>query len=257
MKMRNDTIKAVNKNEFLSVVLCNSDKKSSQEFKAVLNEIKDIKVIPGPGDFSETFDFIKETNPSVVIINTYPSEEEAFTLAKSISETLPDTNLFLTSPDSESAVVIRAMRVGAKEFFTQPINPKELISALDKIKFLSTDAQISEGEILTFFGVKGGIGTTTILTNVADALAKHTSKDQDIIVVDLNLQFGSVGLMLDTKSKYSIIDIARNIENIDLKLLKSSLSKNANGVYVLSAPSRIEDAEKITVNDIHLVLRFL
>lgn len=241
------------------IVTIDLDENSNRVVQAILQEIPDVKVHAEIQDLAKGFDLIKSVDPSIVILNLYPfGEQPVFDIAKKITHNFPEITLFILSRQTDSKVVIRAMRAGAREFLSQPVNKDELINAVKTVimaRRQSLPDKNSKGKILTFFGASGGVGTTTLVTNTATLMAEHTKKD--VIVIDLNLQFGSAALFLNMKTKYSILDVANNIDNIDVTLLKTMLPKNSTGVSLLAGPSEIEDAEAITGNHIEQVLTLL
>jgi pilus assembly protein CpaE len=240
------------------IVIIDLDESSCKVMQAILQEIPEIEVKSETTDFTKGLDLIKQVKPSIVILNLFPAEEPVFNLAQRITRYFPDISLFITSKQTDSILVIRAMRAGACEFICQPVVKDELVSAVVtvvKAKKQSLQEKGKEGKVMTFFGVGGGVGTSTIVTNAATTLAKLTQKE--VIVIDLNLHFGSAALMLNLRTKYSILDVAKNIENIDIAILKQMLPKNSSGVSLLSAPHMIEDAESISASQIEHVLVFL
>ena len=240
------------------IVVIDLDTASCRVMEAILHEIPDIQVQSESRDFVKAFDLIKEVEPSIVILNLFPAEEPVFNLAEKITRYFPDISLFITSKQTDSTLVIRAMRAGAREFICQPVAKDELIKAVMTVVKKKRQSEIekaSKGKVMTFFGARGGVGTSTIVTNIASILAKLAAKD--VVVVDLNLQFGSTALLLNMKAKYSIVDIAKNIENIDLQMLQSMLPKNDTGISLLAPPYQIEEAESITAGHIGHVFTFL
>ena len=240
------------------IVVIDLDESSCRLMQAILQEIPDIEVKTEFRDFVKGFELVKNLKPGIVILNLFPSEEPVFKLAEKITHHLPDVSLFITSKQADSTLVIRAMRAGAREFICQPVAKDELLKAVMTVvkkKRQSEFEKASRGKVMTFFGARGGVGTSTIVTNVASILAKSAKKD--IIVVDLNLQFGSTALLLNMKAKYSILDVAKNIDNIDTHMIKSMLPKNDFGVTLLAPPQQIEEAESITANHIEQVLALL
>ena len=241
------------------IVTIDLDENSSRVIQAILQEIPGVKVYAEIHDLAKGFDLIKSVNPGIVILHLYPfGEQPVFDIAKKITQNFPEITLFILSRQTDSKVIIRAMRAGAREFLCQPVNKDELITAVKTVimaKRQSFPGKISKGKIITFFGASGGVGTTTLVTNVATLMAEHTKKD--VIVIDLNLQFGSAALFLNMKTKYSILDVANNIANIDVTLLKTMLPQHSTGVSLLAGPSEIEDAEAITGNHIEQVLTLL
>ena len=79
--------------------------------------------------------------------------------------------IFVTSSRVEPELIIQAYREGVKEFFSQPIKQEEVMKALLKFKERAPSAEKKKrGKLITVLGSKGGVGTTTIAVNLAQAL---------------------------------------------------------------------------------------
>lgn len=237
------------------IVIIDLDEDSCRVMKAILQEIPGIHVQIESTSFEMGFDLVKRSNPSIVVLNLFPSEDPVFAAAKKITKYDSAIDLFITSQQTDSNVVIRAMRAGAREFISQPVVKDELITAVKTVvrrKKQSLLEKSDQGKIMTFFGARGGVGTSTLVTNVATSLAKLTKREA--LVIDLNLQFGSTALMLNIKSNYSILDVATNIDNIDVTVLKDMLPRNKAGVSLLAPPHRIEEAESVTCDHVEQLL---
>ena len=240
------------------IVLIDLDATSCRMMQAVLQEIPEIKILSEARDFVRGYDLVKQVKPSIVILNLFPTEEPVLELAEKITHNFPGISLFITSKQTDSTQVIRAMRAGAREFICQPVAKEELIKSVMTVvkkKKQSQYEKAAKGKVLTFFGTRGGVGTSTIATNVAATLSKHTKKD--VVVVDLNLQFGAIALMLNIKAKYSVLDVVKNIDGLDYPMLKTMLPKNSEGISLLAPPQLIEEAEAITAGHFEQVLTFL
>jgi pilus assembly protein CpaE len=108
------------------------------------------------------------------------------------------------------------------------------------------------GKVLTVFSTKGGVGKTVIASNLGVALAADTSAR--VVLIDLDLQFGDTGVMLDLAPERTILDAARSHDRLDADLLKGFLVPHASGLRVLLAPVRPEDAEAITVSRLGTII---
>ena len=163
-------------------------------------------------------------------------------LAEKIIRSAPRTTLFVTSSDKNPDIIIKAMRSGAKEFMRQPYDRDEMTGAFRKFRMSDPGSGdgVSHGRIVSVFGMKGGVGATTIAINLAVNLAGHTKRK--VVLVDLNLQLGNAALFLNIKPKYSIVDIAGGIEEIDPVTVKGILPRHESGMYLLSGPPRPEQA---------------
>jgi pilus assembly protein CpaE len=240
------------------ILIIDLDAESSRGFKDLFKDVPDTEVAFENENFKRGLEKIEETGASIVILNLSPFEDQALRIAKSITQRFPEVVLFVTSKQTESNQIIRAMRAGAREFLVQPVNKDELMLAVRGTAQKQTsdgDPIDSESKILAFFGAKGGVGTTTVATNVATSLAKHTEKDT--VLIDLNLQFGNAALFLNVKQKYSIMDVWKNLGYIDVSVFKAMLHKSSSGVHCLSGPPRVEEAETIKAEHIEELLVML
>lgn len=242
----------------IQVVIIDLDTTSNRTIQVILQEIPGVEVKTEMSDLTKGVNLIKEVNPAIVILNLYPSEEAAFRIAKKITQGFPETTLIITSRQTDSKIVIKSMRVGAREFLLQPIVKEELISAVKTViraKKQTLPNKKYKGKIITCFGSKGGVGTTTVASNMAISLANYTKKN--VVVVDLNLQMGNTAMALDMKPKYTIMDVANNIDSIDVPILKTMLPKNSANITLMASPFKIEEAESINPGHIEQILLLL
>jgi pilus assembly protein CpaE len=119
-----------------------------------------------------------------------------------------------------------------------------------------TTIQLSSiGKLITVYSPKGGVGKTTIATNLAVAL--H-SEETPVIIVDASLQFGDVAVFLNERSRNSIVDLTPIADQLDPEVVDDVvIHHKKTGIDVLSAPSHPEDAEKISGSQLIKVLEFL
>jgi pilus assembly protein CpaE len=200
----------------------------------------------------------KKTGPVMIVVDLSRDPEKAFRIAQEIKFNLPAVHIAMTSPDSMPETILRAMRSGAEEFFTQPFNWPEVFQSLDRIRnkiTIHSAAKVEHGRVITVFSNKGGVGSTTVATNLSVFLASQ--KRISACLVDLVLQFGSVTSFLNLDPTYTILDLVRNIKRIDPLLLDGSLVKHTSGVRVLAEPFHAEDARRIKPSDIEEILNTL
>jgi pilus assembly protein CpaE len=168
--------------------------------------------------------------------------------------------VFLTSSSTESTVLIQALKMGVKEFFPQPIKKDDVISAFLALKNTKQQesvspigAKIKKGKIINIIGSKGGVGTTTIVVNMATNFIKR-KEVQSVALVDMNLLFGEIPLFLDIDPVFDWGEIAKDISRLDPTYLKSILFKDSSGVYVLPSPTRLDGIHAITPEVIERIL---
>jgi len=99
-----------------------------------------------------------------------------FELIRSLLDLGTTDEIFLISRNSDPALLLQAMRTGVNEFFSQPIKRDEVLEALARLKERRAKLKGSEsvrlGKLIEVVGSKGGVGTTTIATNLAASLAE-------------------------------------------------------------------------------------
>jgi len=111
------------------------------------------------------------------------------------------------------------------------------------------------GEVVIIYSPKGGVGCTTVATNLAVAL--H-NEETPAVIVDGNLQFGDVAVMLNERSRNSIIDLAPRADELDPEVVENVLITHGDsGVKILTAPSRPEYAENVTGEQFSQILKYL
>ncbi|HXH13861.1 MAG TPA: AAA family ATPase [Alphaproteobacteria bacterium] len=220
------------------------------------------------GDFAETIAAQHEfylTQPDqhrtadLLILELDEDRGKTFSRIQAILAASPTTEIFLTSPHTDPAVLLEALRAGVKEFIPQPLKRDELEEAFARFKERHKErypATAKRGKLITIIGSKGGVGTTTIAVNLAVSL-RHMDPDRSAVLVDLNPQFGDAGLFLDIESSHTMGDIAKNVARLDETLLMSILSRHASGLFLLPAVEAINEIGLLTPDVVEKTLNLL
>ncbi len=107
----------------------------------------------------------------------------------------------------------------------------------------SLHAQAQGPRIITVTGAAGGVGCTTLAVNLACSLV--SPKDQETILLDLDLMFGGVDAYLDITPDHTLTHVIQSFDRLDLTLLKRSITRHSSGLYVLPHPTAIQEAAAI------------
>lgn len=112
------------------------------------------------------------------------------------------------------------------------------------------------GRIVTVFSTKGGAGKSFVATNLAAVLARRNTKP--VVLVDADLQFGDVAVMLGMAPAHTIIDAVNVMDRLDEALLRSLLIKHeSTGMYVLAAPIEPAFADSVSLPHMRRILEIL
>lgn len=186
--------------------------------------------------------------------------ENDFQLIESLKNVNLVGDVFLTAKNPAPEILMRAIKIGAKEFLAQPIDVNQIKQAFDAFRKKAEETQpkdvVKFGRILTLLGSKGGVGTTTLAVNLAVELAEEKRRNS-VVLVDMNRLYGEIPLFLEIKPKYNLSEITKHINRLDPTFLMDILSKHHTGVYVLPSESYWKEGEKTTPKIMERILSLL
>ncbi len=227
----------------LDIVVVDPDVNSRADTARAL-QLSDFNVSGEAAYGIDAVTMVKDKNPEVVVLSMDEPIARATQTMSSIADALPDTPIIVYSGLSDAASVRRAMVAGARDYLVKPPRPEELARAIYSVleqeerrrSRLSgeTASSAARGTVITVFGAKGGIGKTTISTNLATSLAKHSNSS--VAIVDMDTRFGDVAIMMDVVVEFSIADVGRSIENVGRESISEYLVQHSSGVEILPAP---------------------
>jgi pilus assembly protein CpaE len=229
----------------LRTVIIDADPESRATLRSVLAGNRATMFVAEFSDVAEALIEAPARRPDLLVVQL-PQQgdvvdpEKAEQAVEELSKAIPEAVLFATAPPVSADFVIRVIRAGAVEFITRPVERAHVLAALDKIaRRRSPAARGRTGRITAVFSAKGGLGVTTMATNLAVCLA--TAKNAgSVLLIDLDSRQSDVSTFLNLRPTYSMLDAFENIGRMDESFLRGLLSKHASGVWVLPGPSRME-----------------
>ena len=238
-----------------SIIVLDKNSNSIEIIKSYLNELGLNLQVEYFEDYKQGLDKIKSLDtPPIVIADI--SEKTTILQDKLEDIRLFTTKIVITSTDYSTDTIVRAMRLGAREFLPKPIIKEDLKRVLILLMQQESEVEDSASRIITVYSNKGGIGKTTIAANLAVELAK-TTRDK-VALVDLNLQLGDISTFLNLNPPFDVNYVLKNL--LDKKedtLLKAFEKYKQTSLYVLSDPSYIEQSESITPQQIENLFKAL
>jgi len=113
-----------------------------------------------------------------------------------------------------------------------------------------------QGRVTTVFSSKGGSGKSVVATNLAVALAKRGPSP--VVLLDADLQFGDVAVMLHMTPHHTIVDAVDAVDRLDPQLMKTFLARHeSSGVFILAAPVEPAFADQVSVEDMLRIIEVL
>lgn len=249
-----------------------------ENIRKLLQFEPDIVVVGSARSGEEAINQAVETQPDVVLMDINMPDMDGIKATELIIEKVPFAQIVILSIQNEPDYMRRAMLAGARYFLSKPPSGDELI---DTIRVVSERAKEQRaklakqptavvapqpgdpgykgpskplGKLLAVYSSKGGVGCTTLATNIAIGLS---SEETPTVLVDGNLQFGDVAVFMNLQVKNSIVDLASRVDELDEDIVGEVLMKHDSGLYVLAAPPRPEMADEVQASQVKTVLRFL
>jgi pilus assembly protein CpaE len=162
--------------------------------------------------------------------------QRTFSSIRSTVSAASQTEIFLTAGRTDTQIMLEAFRLGVKEFIPQPINAQEMEAALSRFEErLCARVPTRErkaGKVVSIIGAKGGVGTSTVATNLSVS-TRHISSTKSVALMDLNLQNSDLTLFLDLPASGGLRDLSQDLSRLDETILHSVLMKHKSGIDLL------------------------
>ena len=175
----------------------------------------------------------------VIIVHLDSDPERALDVVENLCSGSSSITVMVHSAQPHPELLLRCMRVGAREFLADPLLPNVVGEALVRASVRRDEVHRKKapaaGKLLVFAGAKGGTGVTTVASNFAAALARHVK----VALIDLDLELGDAALALGLSPKFTTLDALNNLGRLDSDFLLSLMAKHDSGLSVLGASDTI------------------
>jgi pilus assembly protein CpaE len=208
----------------------------------------------------------EELRPDIVLMDINMPDMDGIEACRQISQVSPRSRVMMMSVQSDMAYLKQAMNAGAREFLIKPFDYDELVNAirrvhaaeptpaelaamaapqriLDERKQAVKAAAVKTGVVIAVLGVKGGVGASTIASNLAIALREN--RRAEVLLIDGDLLFGDLDVLLDLHPAHRIIDVLQMFDPDDQELLRRMATEHSTGIAFLAGPASPEFAELV------------
>jgi pilus assembly protein CpaE len=263
----------------VSVLIVDDIAESRENFRKLLQFESDIEVTGTARTGTEAIQLARELTPDVVLMDINMPDMDGISATEVIRKELPFAQIVILSVQGDQNYMRRAMLAGARDFLTKPPSVDELISAIRMAGDMAKDERKKEsqrfptsaggmmtgsgfmpqgvmmGRIIVVYSAKGGVGCTTIATNLAITL--H-NEETPAVLIDANLQFGDVAVMLNERGQNSVADLSPRADELDPDVVEDVLvTHKLSGIKILPAPNRPEHAENVSGESFVKILDYL
>lgn len=218
-----------------------------------------------PDDPRALFAQLDQEPLEVLILGPEVLVDEALRLATVLDVQFPELSVVLVN-DPDPAFVLQIVRTGIREILSPSADPAQIRVLLERAcQYHASRRRLPDtkpaaestrkGMVIGVFSPKGGVGKTTIATNIAVGLGKIAP--MSVVIVDLDLQFGDVASGLYLNPEHTVTDAVTPAASRDTLVLKAFLTVHPASIYALCAPKTPVDADTITPEQITRLLEQL
>ncbi len=257
----------------IKVLIVDDIPETREHLSKLLGFEQEIDVAGTGASGEEAIRLAMELRPDVIVMDINMPEMDGIAASEIISQRLPMIPIIMMSVHGEAEHLRRAMLAGAREFLVKPFSSDEFSTSIKRVheRELVRQSQLSvavsggddsdatalpgEHRVVAVFSPKGGSGRTTIAVNLAVSLHKETGAK--VCLVDANLQFGDVGVLLNLNPKNRSIIDAVDAGEPDSEIIESVLVHHSTGIRVLLGPPAPEAADLVTAANLRKILEEL
>lgn len=256
----------------ITLLIADDSEEMRETLKTLLTFNENIHVLGEASDGKEALEQVKKLQPDLVLMDInmgVVGTSDGIWATQEISMQYPQTGIIIISVQDEPDYMRRAMSAGARDYLVKPFDSDELFKTIEAVaerekakwenlpmSMTATSHGPRNAKIFSVFSTKGGVGKSFIAANLAVEVKRRTQKR--VLVVDMDLQFGDIALLLNVSPKSTLAHIAESGGNLDdADFIETHISDSQSGVRVLAAPLKPEYAEVVTPEVITKVLEIV
>jgi pilus assembly protein CpaE len=154
----------------------------------------------------------------------------------------PQTRVVAIGAVNDVTLYRRLIHMGVSDYLVKPTTAELVADAIQRALQVEPAAPApgaaTATKVVALVGARGGVGTTSLATSLSWALAEE--QRLRTVLVDLDLQFGSVALTLDIEPGRGLREILSSPERIDSLLIGSASRQHGERLRVLGAEEPLE-----------------
>lgn len=213
-----------------------------------------IEIHEGGIDAAPTHLADKKT-PTLLIVETSANKDRMFEQLEALANVCdPDTRLVLIGTENDIELFRTLIAEGVSDYLISPVSAEQLKESVAKI-FHGAESD-SDGKVITFIGMTGGSGSSVISHNVAHELS--AIYDEQVIVVDLDMAYGTAALDYNMQPRQTIVDALTQSQGLDAALLNQFFMElDETKLSVLASPASLGTGLQVTSEPIDALMRVL
>lgn len=230
-----------------AVLVVGVDARSMGQIREALGT--EVALPPTATSYDDAIAAARQSHPDMLIVGFDGDFEEALRIGAAVHQEDARTILVAIASRADNARIRSAMRVGFREYVVLPDDIELLRQALHDATFREA-AGDDGGEVIAFWGSKGGVGCTLSAVNVAGEL----SPVHRVCLLDFDFAMGDVAAFLDLVPQQNLNDLFRNLHRIDERMLAGHVAVHPSKLHVLAQPMELAQRDDVTSESVMRLL---
>ncbi|MBQ7450211.1 response regulator [bacterium] len=235
-------------------IIIDKDPTANEVIKQILDDNSKIKETKQFLKLEDGYDFSSTNKPDLIFIDIEYGEDLTFDIISKIKKENKNCKIVLLSRKAEAKLLIKSKKAGSDRLLLKPVLKNDFDDILTKlINEINYKSDNINTKIISVFSNKGGVGKTTISTNLAIQIYEMTQNPT--VIVDFNSQFGDVSTFLDVKTDFGISYLLSHKEQINKDFLFSILPRYKDTeLFVLSDIFYLNDVKELSLEDVQDII---
>jgi len=193
------------------------------------------------------------SSPRIVLADISTSADPDGDIIRLIRKMGPNNTLIVLGTSNDVGEFRKMIALGAKDYLVKPLSPEILRDAIENVDRQSLAQQAAQnGRLTVIVGVRGGVGATTIATNMAWIMANE--ENLPTALLDLDLHFGTTTLSLDIETGGGFREALENPHRLDKLFLDSAIVKDGDRLAVLGTEEPIDEMVEMNEDSIDALI---
>lgn len=253
----------------IRVLVVDDVQESRENVERLLRFEPNIEIVGSASRGHDAIELTLSKKPDIVLMDVNMPDMDGIAATRAIMSQAPGTGVIMMSVLNEPDVLRRSMLAGAREFLVKPFSLDELLTSIQNVHSSAprhvthampmtesigttpssngtVTRETGRAKVITVASIKGGVGRSIIATNLAVALQQKCGLR--VALVDGNISFGDIGVMMNVSDSKTILDAVPYLRQIDEDLIGTVTTPHASGVTLLLAPPSPQEAEIVTAD---------
>ena len=188
----------------------------------------------------------------LMIVETTETGDDLFKVLESLAEVCgPEDRVILIGSENDISIYKRLLDMGIEEYLHEAVTTEQLMAQIERM-FADEDAA-AMGRIIGFIGARGGVGSSSIAVNTAYNLAREY--DEDVLLIDLDLAFGTAALSLNLNPVESVAAALDQPDRLDEVLMERFMTRVEDHFSVVAAPADLNGFSEPSFESFEALIR--